>query len=291
MRALILLSDESPSGEQFCNELNMFAGDDYESRRYSEIVVCVKDGGIRICFVDDGTDLRNFDLVYLRGITYGPLRHVIAVYLQKFGVAIVNSESFEFQNMTKLEQNIVLALNDIPVADSLYVADRNNYEAAITKFNFSFPLIAKAIDGKNGKNNEMVRSLDELNVIEFDDLVLQPFLPNDFDYRVIVAGGEVILAYKRIRNVAGDDYKNNISQGGTREVVELPEELKRMAVGAAHAVGREFCGLDILTNKETGESVVLEVNFNFGTPEFDDKGIEVKFYHDVAGYFTSLGGN
>ncbi|MDR2336534.1 MAG: hypothetical protein LBE03_00300 [Candidatus Nomurabacteria bacterium] len=289
MNCLILLSETSLSGEVLASSLDKFSTKNtYVAKRYDDLVVVIKNGVVQIDFLENSDrHLTDFDLVYLRGIESAPLRHVLAVYLRAKGIAIVNSESFNFQTMTKLEQNVVMALATLPVPDSLYVNNKKNYLSAIKKAGFDFPLVVKAIDGKNGNCNIKANTAADIGNLDFDNAIIQPYLPNDFDYRVIVAGEKVILAYKRIRS-SEKRHVNNITQGGRMELVELPKELGSIAIAAARAVGREFAGLDILTNKETGESVVLEVNFNFGKPFFNNAEQSRIFYQKINDYFQTL---
>ncbi|MDR2063635.1 MAG: hypothetical protein LBQ02_02480 [Candidatus Nomurabacteria bacterium] len=288
MNCLILLSQHSPSGEGLANNLNgLHVGNTYVARRYDELMVVIKNNIVQIDFLADGGHLTDFDLVYLRGMENAPLRHALAVYLWAQKIAVVNSESFNFQTMTKLEQNVVMALEGVPVADSLYVSSRKNYLAAIEKAGFDFPLVVKAIDGKNGNHNVKVGSAVDIDNLGFDDAIIQPYLPNDFDYRTIVAGEKVIVSYKRIRQ-SEESHLNNIARGGHSEFVDLPKELEPIAIAAARAVGREFTGLDILTNKSTGKSVVLEVNFNFGEPLFPNVNDRKSYHQKVDNYFQSL---
>jgi glutathione synthase/RimK-type ligase-like ATP-grasp enzyme len=290
MKCLILLSQHSPSGEKFVQKLSSYNTDNhYQAKKYDELAVLIKNNQVKIFSISDDQDVLDFDLVFLRGTVHAPLRHAITDYLNFHGKIAVNSESLTYQRMTKLEQNVHLALNQLPVPDSLYLANLANVRMALEAISgFSFPLVAKSINGRNGNDNEIVKSVEEIQQLPFNDLILQPFIPNDFDYRVITAGEKVLLAYKRIRGVGEENYKNNISRGGRREMIELDHQLAEMAVKAANVSGREFSGLDILVDKDTGKSVILEVNYNFGTPDFDDSAIEQKFYHQIDDYFSSL---
>jgi glutathione synthase/RimK-type ligase-like ATP-grasp enzyme len=290
VKVLSLISDarKSRASTRLTAGLNKYSGqgDTFEKRLYSDLVVTIKDDEVRIFFIDDHSDLTGYDLIYLWAGNKA-LRHTIALYMRNYSEgAVVNSESYTFQSMTKLEQNVLLALNNVPVPDSVYTINRENYYKAIELAGFDFPLVVKAIDGNNGDDNEIVATKTDLRRLQFNDVIIQPFIPNDFDYRVVVTGSDIATAYKRIRS--GEGYKNNISQGGSRQIAELSPDLKNLAIRAAHAMGREFCGLDILTNKVTGRSVVLEVNFTFGTPEFGDEKVEEKFYNKILQYFHSM---
>lgn len=284
----MLVGPRSKTGERFVETLCRYSEDLYRIRRYSAVAITIRKGKVAAHYIDDGTDVADADLVYLRGITNEPLRHALATYLDSRGVPVINTESHTYQAITKLEQYVLMALAGVPVPDSVFIADPAQYQQVPELLGTEPPLVAKSISGSNGNDNQLVMSRDELQTLAIDQPVFQPFMPNEFDYRVIVAGDEVILAYKRIRSVEATDYKNNIGQGGRREMTDLPQELQQIAVRAAHALGREFAGLDILTNSHTGESVVLEVNFNFGTPVFDDPQQEKSYYEAVSSYFSKL---
>jgi glutathione synthase/RimK-type ligase-like ATP-grasp enzyme len=258
----------------------------FTAKRYSDVVVTIRNNEVKIFLKNNWQELTDFNLIYLYGITHPPLRHVIAACAKHYGVKVVNSEADRFQCMTKIEQNVVLALNDVPVPNSLYTTHLENVtEELLSKIGFKFPMVAKAIDGKNGRNNEKISTLSELFNLDFDDLIIQPFISNDFDYRAIVAGDEVVHNFKRIRS-SDDHHQNNIALGGEAEICDLPTDLNALAVAAAKTVGRELTALDILINKETGQPVILEVNFNLGRPVLDSR---VTVYHEkIAKYLSSL---
>lgn len=286
-KIIVLVGEKHESGKKFVDDIAKYSKNSYVLKKYSDVCVSIKDGELKAFFIDDNTGFDDADLVFLRGMTDSELRHVLAAYLFNRGIPVVNSESNKYQVMSKLEQNVVLALSGVPVPDCVFVSDEKHYEKAFSLLGVDFPIVAKSINGRNGNDNILVRSALELSNLDIPSPVFQPFIPNMFDYRVIVAGEQVILSYKRVRSVDTDDYRNNISQGGRREFVDLPDDLRMMAVRASKSLGREFCGLDILTNSETGESVVLEVNFNFGTPEIEGDASRL-FYENVDDYFESL---
>ena len=60
------------------------------------------------------------------------------------------------------------------------------------------------------------------------DFLVQPFMPNDHDLRVICFDGRPQLILKRARAAGGDSHLNNTSQGGSAEWLDLgqvPDEL------------------------------------------------------------------
>lgn len=94
--------------------------------------------------------------------------------------------------------------------------------------------------------------------------VLQELLPlRGHDLRLIVAGGELVGAGKRVARAG--EWRTNISLGGSLEPVEPRAEARSLAIAAAAAVGGDLVGVDLLP-LDRGRYVILELN---GAVEFD----------------------
>jgi glutathione synthase/RimK-type ligase-like ATP-grasp enzyme len=118
-----------------------------------------------------------------------------------------------------------------------------------------------------GANNWFVHDFDEFSrivALPHEQLfVVQQYIPNDCDYRVLVFGGEVKAVMRRSRQ-SDDTHVNNTSAGGQGDMVALsdfPGEWQTIALKAAAAVNRsDLAGVDIIVDTETGKPYVLEVN-------------------------------
>lgn len=64
------------------------------------------------------------------------------------------------------------------------------------------------------------------------------------DIRVIIMGGKIIVAFTR--QGKGDDFRANLSQGGTAEFVKLTEEQEKHAIKVYNALGGGFLSVDFL---------------------------------------------
>jgi glutathione synthase/RimK-type ligase-like ATP-grasp enzyme len=75
------------------------------------------------------------------------------------------------------------------------------------------------------------------------------------DYRILVVGGKVVAAMKRI----GESWVNNVASGGRCEAVQPSQHMQDLALKAAWAVDIDYCGVDII-QAANGDYFVLEVN-------------------------------
>lgn len=146
------------------------------------------------------------------------------------------------------------------------------------------PLIVKATKASNGAENYLLSSLSEFSGKEDLLYCIQPFIPNSFDYRIIVAEEEILLVYKRIRQ-GNETHLNNIEQGGQREITaSLNIFTTELAIAAAKSVKRNLAGVDVLV-ADDGKEYLLEVNFNYGTPTIEGEEWE-SYVTDLDKFFS-----
>jgi RimK family alpha-L-glutamate ligase len=213
----------------------------------------------------------DLDGVYIANWRKAPeIAMAFARYIQGRGARVLNAEIVDFPAMTKLGEMVRMADKDIPLPDSFFVRDKYLIEMAKREKlpqGFHFPLIVKSVAGSMGANNWLVKDFTAFREVVSMPLeqmvVVQNFVPNDCDYRVLVFGGEIKAVMRRSRQ-SDETHVNNTSAGGKGEMVELsdfPEEWKAIALRAATAVNRtDLAGVDIIVDTETGKPYVLEVN-------------------------------
>lgn len=145
----------------------------------------------------------------------------------------------------------------------------------------NFPLILKQPDGAFSVGVSKVNSLQELEesvyqMFKTSDLVIvQQFLPSDFDWRIGVLDNKPLYACKyfmarghwQIYNWNETD-TNSFGKHETIPVEEVPEVVLQTAVKAASLMGDGLYGVDL--KELDGEVFVIEVNDN---PNIDE-GVE-----------------
>jgi ribosomal protein S6--L-glutamate ligase len=141
---------------------------------------------------------------------------------------------------------------------------------------FDFPFIAKQARGSTkGQGIYLIR--DEKNLADYlrnnGPAYIQEYLPVDRDIRVIIIGKKIRLAYWRI--AMSENFRTNLSQGGTISFEPVPEQALELAIKTAFKCGWNDVGIDIILDRKK-QPMVLEGNMKYGTKGFLAAGINYK---------------
>ena len=124
----------------------------------------------------------------------------------------------------------------------------------------------------------IVRSLVQTGCVFY----LQRFIPhNGQDLRLFVMGDEVMGIVRRNE----DDWRTNVSRGGTAEPVTVTDAMREQALTAAGALGAELAGVDFLDGRD-GNRYALEVNAVPGWRALG-KALNIDVAHRLLGYIRS----
>lgn len=211
------------------------------------------------------TDISEFDVVFFRAHSQSlPFSEMVLDILESNGVYVPNSIDGLQMTCHKYHSCMRVARIGVPVPDtSLAITP----DAALQySESFGFPLILKLLRGFGGKGVMMVRSKDELRPIldtisVFEEFLLsQRFVPNaGEDLRTYVIGDKVIGIK---RKGAENEWRANVSTGGTATFIEVPESLKETSRRIAQLIGLEITGIDFIESE--GEYYFIEANFTAG---------------------------
>lgn len=141
-----------------------------------------------------------------------------------------------------------------------------------------YPMIIKENKGSFGEQVYMVKNyyeaVDKIKEIGSCDFIMQEYVESSKgqDVRIHVVGDEIVTAMKRVNK---DDFRANVTNGGTMEKYEPTEEQKEMALMVCRELGLDFAGVDIMFGKN-GEPILCEVNSNAHFKNiFDCTGVNV----------------
>jgi len=132
-----------------------------------------------------------------------------------------------------------------------------------------FPAVIKRSEGARGERVFLVKNQSQLNRLteellsqereEGKRFLAQEFVPNQGDLRILVLGGRVLGAIKRVRQ-RPDEFRNNVSRGGRAFAVSLTPQLKKIALKAAKIAQLSFAGVDIVLREGDNKPFLFEVN-------------------------------
>ena len=101
----------------------------------------------------------------------------------------------------------------------------------------------------------------------------RPFIMQEYiktsigkDIRVNIVGDEIVGAMERSNP---NDFRANITLGGTGKVIELTNAQKELALKAHKALKLDFSGVDLLYG-ENGETIICEINSNVNYLSFEE---------------------
>jgi RimK family alpha-L-glutamate ligase len=161
----------------------------------------------------------------------------------------------------KFTQSQIFSSSNIPAIPTLHLADNklDKVLGALRIAKFKFPLVVKESDGGLGENVWKLNNKKELEAfVEIRrnmNLIYQPFMKNDGDFRVLVIRGKSMGIMKR--KAKGKEWRNNFALGGIIEKYE-DKKMERFAETVAKKMSLDYAGIDIFKFSEGYR--VIEVN-------------------------------
>jgi len=181
----------------------------------------------------------------------------------------------------KLRSLQILSNNDVPMPTTGFAHSPVDTKEII-KMVGGAPLIVKLLEGTQGKGvvlaetskaaESVINAFKSLQA----DILVQEFIKeaDGKDIRCFVIDGKVVGSIQR--EAAAGEFRANLHLGGTATNIKITPEERKIAIGAAKAMGLKVAGVDIIRSK-TGPKV-LEINSSPGL-----EGIENITGKDIAG--------
>jgi len=181
--------------------------------------------------------------------------------LSALDVEVLNRPSALVASHDKLLTARALRLSGLPHPHTWLIAEGMPTPAP------ELPLVLKPRFGSWGRDVVLCRTAADLDAA-LERIALRPWFrdqgvlaqelvpPVGWDLRIVVAGGRVVGAARRI--AAPGEWRTNVSLGGRSEPVAPPPLARTLALAAASAVRGDLVGVDLLPT-HTGY-VISEIN-------------------------------
>jgi len=269
---------------------NSFLKTEKFSEIYSELCFSANKKGIHLQAVNysdilESHSLPSFALMWDKDF-------YIAELLEKKGLRIFNCVSAGKICDDKAETYLCLSEKKIPVPET-YIAPKTYPGVPVNDWSFlhfaierlGYPFVIKEVCGSFGNQvylaeNEK-QAKDIILSIHPGSFIMQKYISecSGRDIRINVVGGKFISAIKRTNK---NDFRSNITAGGTAEQYQPTDKEISLAVAAVTAVGCDFAGVDIFPS-----GLVCEVN---SSPHFisSDKICTSSFADGIFDYIQEV---
>jgi len=229
---------------------------------FSRVEFRVKDNEIQL--LHKGVDLKDFSSVWLSSFWRSrDLAYAAKLYLDHFGI----SHTYVEKSTSKITDQVQFVLNNILVPNTFFVDTQDivDYTKKIEGV-CGYPLIIKDIKGSGGKYSAYIKNRQEL-LVKFSKLskhrkyVFQKFIPNEYDWGILVINGRVVSAEKSYHKHS--EFRNNACNGAKEvfmETKDVPKPIQDIAIKASEILGLSWSRSDIIVDKNTNIPYLLEVN-------------------------------
>ncbi len=241
----------------------------YDSCHLEDVAFLYDGSELTVVNTRNGEDLRNYDglflLAWFKWRKHEEAALAISLYAQAHGIKTLNSEALHNRSRGKLSQCVMAALNSVATTSFVMIIDHGKIPGLIAKSTLEYPMIVKSITGSRGTQNYLVQDATALDAalaqMPTKAVIVQTFVPNQGDYRLLVMGDAVKLVIHR--RTQSESHLNNTSQGGLAVLVEpetLPAAMLADSVRMSKMLNREITGVDMIVDDRTGQYYFLEAN-------------------------------
>ncbi len=242
--------------------------------------------------------LRRYDGVLIRALT-DPLNtsYVVARLAELYGMrALDSSESIRIC-CDKINMYSRLLAKRVPMPETRFLADNeiNSANAAELFESLGTPLVLKAPNSSFSAYVDKVTTPEAFVKVgkrflrRADRIVVQQYMPSEFDWRVITLAGRVLAVVKYVFATSAWKVMERGEHGEWVNIEAIPAAtaeigLLHTALAAAAAVGNSLYGIDI--KEIDGEYFVIEVNDNPTIAAGEEDAANPEIYSEIVRYLA-----
>lgn len=267
MRVPIITDEAAQAGGWHGNALQQA----FAQRGFEAVFVELQDCVIDLSGPQPRINIPTFNelpkMAFIRGIAAGRLQQVITRLnvlhmLTMQGTKVYNDAKAIERTVDKGMTSFILKQYGVPTPATWVSESRHATHQIITaQVEQGNTLVIKPLFGSQGKGVRLLNKQSQLPLpgdIFVDGVYyLQSFVDtgdSNHDFRVFIVNNQVVGAMQR----SGAGWLNNVAQGASCIGIQ-DEMIYNLAIQAAKALDIDYCGVDIIRDKQ-GQFWVLEVN-------------------------------
>ena len=215
--------------------------------------------------------LDKFDFVFFGFVKrYTTISTLLYNYLSKNKIPTLLYGAFDYVQNKAYDMELVQSLG-YPYIPSILAAKINDSIINYIDRNFNYPVIVKNINLDKGagvyKYNTKKDLLKKFPACYMRHFLIQKFIKNTGDYRVITFKNKAVLCVKKERTDE-KEFRNNIAHGAVIIKADLPSEIISMCEDISKHVNCDIIGIDIIFDEVERKYYVMEINPAPGFPAF-----------------------
>ena len=189
-------------------------------------------------------------------------------HFERMGVVIINNSDAIENVKDKLYSHQILAQSNLDIPKTLLL--KHPIDIDFVQKHIGFPAIVKTISGSYGKGVFLAETKKQLRQLltmaeitkKSYNIIIQEFIKDTWgkDLRVLVVNNRVVGCM--MRQATDDDFRANISRGGSGIPYEVNEQIEWLASESSKALNLDIAGVDLLF--DNGGFKICEVNSNPG---------------------------
>ncbi len=236
---------------------------------FEEVEVFLNNGEVEVSFGEFNLD--EVENIFFRKVGFNKdLAFLISTLSDRKGINFIDKLYARFYDSTKLTQTFLFHMENIS-APKTYFSPVYNKRKLLKAADFlGVPFVVKECNSSQGKGVSLIENKtqieEKLKSFSGKQIILQEFIANDFEYRVLVTGSEIAVVEKKIRNKNSNEFRNNIHLGAQEEFLDInsiDKSIQELALKASSILSIQIAGVDIIEDLE-GNRFVTEVNSNPG---------------------------
>jgi len=211
----------------------------------------------------DGEEVPPLDAAIIRlGAVLPGLVEAAGRALEQLGVVLLDEIDALLAAQNKMHTIQILSAAGLPVPVTELIRDLDQLEDALKRVG-GVPAVIKPLHGSQGRGVILAEScatavtVMESVLFQSKEFILQQYIEcGGRDYRVLVIDGEVSATMER--TAPPGDFRSNLHSGGESRSIDPQDDLKALALEAAHHMNLRCAGVDIV---DDGDQLrILEVN-------------------------------
>ncbi len=211
----------------------------------------------------EGEAVKDVDVIIPRiGASMTTYGAAIARQFEMMGVYTTAKSIAITRSRDKLRSLQLLSKAGVGIPKTIFSRETQALDDVIDRI--GLPMIIKLAIGTQGhgvvlaETRKAAKSVMQAFYVNDTSFLIQEFIAeaDGMDIRAFVVGNKVVASMSR--QSLDDDFRSNLHQGGTGQLVRLTDEEKKTAIKAAKAMGLAICGVDLV--RSARGPLVLEVN-------------------------------